>query len=145
MISTNTVEQPSNTIVSGMDIGYQDLEELRAKARIPVMGGTAGDVLEVLQQRIGKKPLGISDVARDMQLSKRTLQRHLQQQMVSYAALRDRVRFNRAFDCLLIENMSIEQTSKHLDFSDRTSFTNAFKRWANLSPSAFRKLYRDYI
>ena len=125
MISTNTIEQTPTAIVTGMDIGYQDLEELKERARIPVMGGTAGDVLDVLQQRIGRKPLGISEIAKDMQLSKRTLQRHLQQQMVSYAALRDRVRFNRAFDCLLIEHMSIEETSKHLDFSDRTSFTNA--------------------
>ncbi|ODS24508.1 AraC family transcriptional regulator [Candidatus Endobugula sertula] len=140
MVSTS-----NSNVVTNMDIGFKDLEDLRTRARIPVMEGTAGNVVRILQQRIGCQSLSISSVAKDLQLSKRTLQRHLQQQMVSYALLRDRVRFNRAFDCLLVENMSIEETSKHLDFSDRTSFTNAFKRWANLSPSVFRKLYRDYV
>jgi len=131
--------------VAKMDVGYQDLERLKARARIPVMAGTAGDTLIVLQQRVGNSTLGIKDVADNMQLSKRTLQRRLKAQMVSYAGLRDRVRFNRAINCLLIDGMSIAETSKFLDFSDRTSFTNAFKRWSDLSPSAFRKLYRDYV
>lgn len=130
---------------SSMDIGFQDLERLRSRARIPVMSGTAGNVLSVLQQRIGHKPLDISHVADYLQLSKRTLQRRLKEHMVSFVDLRDRVRFNCAIDCLLIDGMSIEATSKHLDFSDRTSFTNAFKRWSDLSPSTFRKLYRDYV
>ena len=128
-----------------VDVGYQDLERLTAKARIPIMSGVAGNVLAVLQERVGCNTLGIKDVAKSMDVSKRTLQRHLKAQMVSYAGLRDRVRFNRAIDCLLIDNMSIEATSKFLDFSDRTSFTNAFKRWSNLSPSVFRKLYRDFV
>jgi AraC-like DNA-binding protein len=128
-----------------VDVGYQDLERLTAQAKIPIMSGVAGNVLAVLQERVGSNTLGIKDVAKSMDVSKRTLQRHLKAQMVSYAGLRDRVRFNRAIDCLLIDNMSIEATSKFLDFSDRTSFTNAFKRWSNLSPSVFRKLYRDFV
>lgn len=128
-----------------IDVGYQDLERLTAKAKIPIMSGVAGNVLSVLQERVGCNTLGIKDVATSMDVSKRTLQRHLKAQMVSYAGLRDRVRFNRAIDCLLIDNMSIEATSKFLDFSDRTSFTNAFKRWSKLSPSVFRKLYRDFV
>lgn len=128
-----------------IDVGYQDLERLTAKAKIPIMSGVAGNVLSVLQERVGCNTLGIKDVAKSMDVSKRTLQRHLKAQMVSYAGLRDRVRFNRAIDCLLIDNMSIEATSKFLDFSDRTSFTNAFKRWSKLSPSVFRKLYRDFV
>lgn len=128
-----------------LDSGYQDLERFRGQARIPVMHGTAGQVLETLQRRIGKESLGINAVSRSMGMSKRTLQRHLKAQMVHYAGLRDRVRFNHAIRCLLIEKMSIEQTSQYLDFSDRTSFTNAFKRLSGLSPSVFRRLYRDYV
>lgn len=125
--------------------GYQELERLRAQARIPVMHGTSGQVLEVLQRRIGRESLGINAVARSMGMSKRTLQRRLKAQMVHYAGLRDRVRFNYAIRCLLEDKMSVEKTSKYLDFSDRTSFTNAFKRLSGLSPSVFRRLYRDYV
>lgn len=143
--SNTAVEMVQPTIDQHLEVGFQDLDRLTAKARIPVMSGMAGNVLAVLQERVGNDTLGIKDVAKSMDVSKRTLQRHLKAQMVSYAGLRDRVRFNRAIDCLLIDNMSIEATSKHLDFSDRTSFTNAFKRWSDLSPSVFRKLYRDFV
>jgi AraC-like DNA-binding protein len=139
MIESSTL--PENSYV---DIGFYDFEDIKEKAHIPLLHGVAGKVLDVLQQRIGKAPLNIEDVASDMNLSKRTLQRRLQQQVISFAALRDVVRFNHAIDCLLKQNMSIESTSSYLDFSDRTSFTNAFKRWTNLSPSVFRKVYRDY-
>jgi AraC-like DNA-binding protein len=128
-----------------LDSGYQDLERLRGQARIPIMHGTAGQVLESLQRRIGREPLGINVVSQSMGLSKRTLQRRLKSQMVHYAGLRDRVRFNHSIRCLLIERMSVEDTSKFLDFSDRTSFTNAFKRLSGLSPSVFRRLYQDYV
>jgi len=128
-----------------IEVGYRDFEEIKQGARIPVMNGVAGQVLDALQKRVGKKSLSISAIAVDVELSKRTLQRRLQSQMISYASLRDTVRFNKAIKCLLIDNMGIEETSNFLDFSDRTSFTNAFKRWTNLSPSVFRKLYRDYL
>jgi len=128
-----------------IDSGYQGLERLRGQARIPVMHGTAGQVLRALQCRVGREPLGISIVSESLEMSKRTLQRRLKSQMVHYAGLRDRVRFHHAINCLLVDKMSVEATSKFLDFSDRTSFTNAFKRLSGLSPSVFRKLYRDYM
>lgn len=139
MIESSTLPESSFA-----EIGFYDFEEIKEKAYIPPLEGVAAKTLEILQARIGKHTLNIEDVAADMNLSKRTLQRRLQQQMLSFATLRDLVRFNHAIDCLLKKNMSIETTSIYLDFSDRTSFTNAFKRWTTLSPSVFRKVYRDY-
>ncbi len=143
-VQNTAVITPSYS-VSRMDAGYQDLERLRARARIPMMSGTAGDVLNRLQERIGRLPLDIQAVAESLDLSQRTLQRRLKSQMVTYVALRDRVRFHHAIDCLLVDGMGVEEASKYLDFSDRTSFTNAFKRWAKMSPNTFKKLYRDYV
>jgi AraC-like DNA-binding protein len=150
MITAANVAQSASSfnaynIDKALDSGFQDLDRVRGRARIPVMHGTAGQVLITLQNRIGRNSLGIKFIADSMGMSKRTLQRRLKAQMVHYAGLRDRVRFNRAISCLLVDKMSIEATSAYLDFSDRTSFTNAFKRWSDLSPSTFRKLYRDYV
>lgn len=133
---------PESTVI---DVGFRDFEEIKEKAEIPQLHGVAGKVIDTLQRRIGHNSLNIEDIASDMNLSKRTLQRRLQQQEISFAILRDQVRFNHAIDCLLQKNMSIESTSNFLDFSDRTSFTNAFKRWTTISPSVFRKVYRDYV
>lgn len=125
--------------------GVKSLDEYKSMARLPEVYGASGRVVEVLQRRIGKSPLSIDHIAQELNLSKRTLQRRLQQQNISFAQLRDQVRFHYSIDYLIHETLSIDAISTALDFSDRTSFTNAFKRWTNLSPSTFRKLFRDYI
>jgi AraC-like DNA-binding protein len=120
------------------------LEEYRQQAEIPEVYGVSARVVEVLQRRVGNSPLSIGHIAEELNLSKRTLQRRLQQQGVSFAELRDQLRFHHSIDFLVKQHTSIDSISASLDFSDRTSFTNAFKRWTGLSPSTFRKLFRDY-
>ncbi|GAB1266271.1 helix-turn-helix domain-containing protein [Aurantivibrio infirmus] len=124
--------------------GVKSLDQYVRQARIPEAYGVSGRVVEVLQRRIGKQPLAIDFIAEELTLSKRTLQRRLQQQQVNFAQLRDQVRFHYSIDYLIHQTLSIDGISAALDFSDRTSFTNAFKRWTSLSPSTFRKLFRDY-
>ena len=124
--------------------GIRTFEEYVQLARMPELYGVPGRVVDVLQKRIGKCSLSIDYIAEEMNLSKRTLQRRLQQQNISFAQLRDQVRFHHAITYLVEQSMSIDSISSSLDFSDRTSFTNAFKRWTGLSPSTFRKLFRDY-
>lgn len=121
------------------------LEEYQTLATLPEAYGVPARVLEVLQRRVGRSGLSIGDVADDLNLSKRTLQRRLQQQDINFADLRDQVRFHYSINYLVYQHLSIDSISNALDFSDRTSFTNAFKRWTGLSPSTFRKLFRDYV
>lgn len=119
-------------------------EEYLTLARIPHCEGVSARVVNALHQRVGHSDLSIDRIAEDIGLSKRTLQRRLQQQNANFAQLRDDVRFNYAIKYLIDDHLSVDFVSKALDFSDRTSFTNAFKRWTGLSPSVFRKLFRDY-
>ena len=124
--------------------GVRSYHEYLELARIPPAEGVAAKVLDVLHRRVGQDPLAIDYIAEDLDLSKRTLQRRLQQQGENFAQLRDSLRFHYAIKFLIDQHMSVDSVSKALDFSDRTSFTNAFKRWTGLSPSVFRKLFRDY-
>lgn len=119
-------------------------EEYLSLARIPQCEGVSARVVTALQSRVGHADMSIDKIAEDLGLSKRTLQRRLQQQEANFAQLRDDVRFHYSIKYLIDEHMSVDLVSKSLDFSDRTSFTNAFKRWTGLSPSVFRKLFRDY-
>jgi len=123
----------------------KSLEEYQQSAALPEVYGVPARVLEVLQRRVGRLGLSIGEVADDLNLSKRTLQRRLQQHNINFADLRDQVRFHHAISFLIHQELSIDSISTALDFSDRTSFTNAFKRWTGLSPSTFRKLFRDYV
>ncbi len=122
----------------------KSLEEYQMAAELPEGLGISGKVVEVLKRRIGQASLSIDNIAEELNLSKRTLQRRLQQQGISFAELRDKVRFHYSIDYLVKQQISIDRISSTLDFSDRTSFTNAFKRWTGLSPSTFRKVFRDY-
>jgi AraC-like DNA-binding protein len=121
------------------------LDEYVQQAKLPEVYGIPSRVMDILQRRIGHESLSIEQVSDEMNLSKRTLQRRLQQQGVSFAELRDQVRYHHSLDYLIKQNLSIDNVSASLDFSDRTSFTNAFKRWTGLSPSTFRRLFRDYV
>lgn len=124
--------------------GVKTLEQYLEQAKLPELTGVPGRVQEALQKRIAHDGMSISEIAEDLNFSKRTLQRRLQQQDVNFAELRDQVRFHFSVNYLVHQQISIDSISNLLDFSDRTSFTNAFKRWTNLSPSTFRKLFRDY-
>jgi AraC-like DNA-binding protein len=119
-------------------------EEYLSLAEIPKFEGVSARVIDALKQRVGRDDLSIDRIAEDLKLSKRTLQRRLQNQNANFAQIRDALRFHFAIKYLIDEHMSVDTVSKALDFSDRTSFTNAFKRWTGLSPSVFRKLFRDY-
>jgi len=121
------------------------LDEYLEQAKVPELYGVPGRVVEVLKNRIGDSALSIGHVAEELNLSKRTLQRRLQQQSVNFAELRDQVRYHYSIDYLVKNRKSIDSISAALDFSDRTSFTNAFKRWTGMSPSTFRKLFRDFV
>lgn len=119
-------------------------EEYLSLARIPHCDGVPARVINALHLRVGHTPLSIEQIAADLNLTKRTLQRRLQSQNTNFAQLRDDLRFHYAIKYLIDDNLSVDLVSRALDFSDRTSFTNAFKRWTGLSPSTFRKLFRDY-
>jgi AraC-like DNA-binding protein len=135
-------EAPSENSFQGTAVrSYQDYLDM---AKIPQLEGVSAKVMDALQQRVGQAALSIDRIAEDLNLSKRTLQRRLQQQQANFAQLRDTMRFHYAIKYLIDDHMSVDAVSKSLDFSDRTSFTNAFKRWTGLSPSVFRKLFRDY-
>src|SRR5690606_36823930 len=74
------------------------LDEYLQQAKLPEVYGVPARVVEVLQKRIGHAQLGIGHVAEELNLSKRTLQWRLQQQDISFAELRDQVRFHYSID-----------------------------------------------
>ncbi len=81
---------------------------------------------------------GIEAIAKSLNLHPRTLQRRLREEGVSFAEVHDRARYRAAIASLQQGTGNLEELSEHLGFSDRRSFTRAFKRWSGVSPSRFR-------
>lgn len=115
--------------------------EYRVEQRIAQSASRPGLVAQI-EQIFTETPIllgqGIEAMAQRLQLHPRTLQRRLQEVGVRYTTLQAQVRFRLSSQWLQEEGLSVETISERLGFCDRRSFTQAFKRWAGMSPSQFR-------
>ena len=82
--------------------------------------------------------LSMSAVASDMNMSARTLQRHLQQRGTSFRDEVKDIRSQLAVRYLADSNFSVTDTAFLLGYSDQGAFSNAFKSWHACAPSEFR-------
>ena len=104
----------------------------------PRRAGLAASIGLLYTQNPGLIGDGIEAVAAVLKLHPRTLQRRLRDEGTSFADLHDRARYHAAMASLKQGQTNLESLSEQLGFSDRRSFTRAFKRWSGLSPSVFR-------
>lgn len=75
--------------------------------------------------------LNIDQVAQKLNLTKRTLQRMLQEQNVSFQILYDQVRKAKAQKLLLNPFITKDEIARNLGYSSLSSFNRAYKRWEN--------------
>ena len=80
----------------------------------------------------------ISEVARDLGMSGRTLQRRLSEEGHSYQNLVDEARRRLAQNLLRKTDYSLAEIAFMTGFAEQSSFTRAFKRWAGQTPRSYR-------
>ena len=83
--------------------------------------------------------LKIEQLANDLHLSVRTLQRLLRDEKTSFTDLLAEVRQDIAKTYLKNRSVSVNEIAFLLGFSEQSSFSAAFKRWTGLSPRTFRE------
>ncbi len=120
---------------------HRQIEQLAARrlAELPDGGDTAAAVLRFLEEQIGRRVVGMEDVAKHLDVTLRTLQRRLKDENTTYAALRDSVRYRYAQKYLRDPGMDMESIAAALGFSETANFYPAFKRWSGMSPGEFRR------
>jgi AraC-like DNA-binding protein len=84
-------------------------------------------------------PPGIDTVARDLNMSTRTLRRHLDAAGTSYRALLDEVRRALAEEMLTATPLSVSDVAIRLGYAESSTFIYAFKRWTGATPAAYRR------
>jgi AraC-like DNA-binding protein len=87
---------------------------------------------------------GIERMAERLTLHPRTLQRRLHAEGQVFADIQARCRHDIAVVTLKEGRVDIEALSEQLGFSDRHSFTRAFRRWTGLAPSEYRRQHQAH-
>jgi len=82
-----------------------------------------------------------TEVAKRLGCTPRTLRRKLAQEGSHYQTILNEVRSELAKK-YLASNLSIDQISELLGFSEAAAFSNAFKTWESLSPSDYRQSHQ---
>jgi len=79
------------------------------------------------------------EIARRLAVSDRTLHRRLAAQHLTFGAVLDQVREQRARELLKSSRLSIEQVGDMLGYAEVSSFSRAFRRWTGMSPLPYRR------
>ena len=86
-----------------------------------------------------REPPSLEAIATILNTTSRTIQRKLVAEKTSFQELVDDVRINVSSEYLLTTTLSIEDIAERVGYSDAAAFSNAFKRWTGMAPSAYRK------
>lgn len=83
-------------------------------------------------------PPTMEAIASELCMTPRTLRRRLLEENTTFAELRDEVRQTLAEEWLSGSDMAVEHIAEMLGYAESTSFINAFKRWTEQTPHAYR-------
>lgn len=95
-----------------------------------------------IQQRLtGRRP-NVDDIARDLHMSSRTVQRHLQEAGSSYQRVLDEARHQMARYYLGNSVLELNEAAYLLGYEDANSFVRAFRGWEGVPPGHWRETRR---
>ena len=97
------------------------------------------DVRMAIEHQAKKDDYTVKGLARHMNVTVRSLQRLIRASGGSARTLLNEARYNKAIELLADESINIEEVAFRLDFDSERTFRRAFKRWANKTPSQFRR------
>lgn len=99
--------------------------------------GLQGQVKSLLMERLAQGNVELKDVARQLALSPRSLQRKLAEQGGNFAKLKDDCRRQLAQRLVLDGKLALAEIAFVLGFADQSAFTRSFRRWTGDSPRRF--------
>ncbi|APU15380.1 MULTISPECIES: AraC family transcriptional regulator [Actinoalloteichus] len=95
--------------------------------------------VESLLRRNLRSRLTMTETARHLRITERTLRRRLTAAGEHFSTIRDRVRRHRAITLLRDSTLTIEAVAHEIGFSDAREFRRAYLRWTGETPSTTRR------
>jgi AraC-like DNA-binding protein len=100
--------------------------------------GTSAMIRHYLNATQSGAPLSLTELARMMNTSERTIKRRLQEEGTTFRALLDESRSAAARALLLDDRLTLTHVAERLGFADLSSFSQTFKRWFGVAPQTYR-------
>ena len=99
------------------------------------------EVFDCVSRLLPSGELGIELVGKELGLSKRTLQRRLEEKDTKFKDVLLNVRERQAKLYLLDSNLRMTEIAFLLGYNNSANFSTAFKGWLDMSPSEFREMH----
>ena len=96
------------------------------------------DVRELVIDRLAKGTVQFDDVARELNMSSKTLERRLADRKTTFSALLDDARSGLAKHYLTDTDLRLEQIAYLTGYSEPAALVRAFRRWTGTTPMQFR-------
>ena len=117
----------------------EELKQQRGLERFPER------VRATIQKKLAGRRPKMHDIARELHLSSRTLQRRLQEAGYSFQRVMEEARHQLARHYLTNSLLELNETAYLLGFEDSNSFVRAFRGWEGVPPAHWRGLQRAKI
>jgi AraC-like DNA-binding protein len=98
----------------------------------------ADHVRRAVRATLGSREISEEDLAHALNVSRRTLIRHLEAEGVSFSALVQRVRLEVACQLLRDTDRPVAEVAESLGYAGTSPFRRAFKRWTGQTPTEWR-------
>ncbi len=99
-------------------------------------------VRATIQKKLtGRRPL-MQDIARELRISSRTLQRRLQEAGYSFQQVLEEARYQLARHYLTNSVLELNEAAYLLGYEDASSFVRAFRTWEGIPPAHWRETQR---
>lgn len=117
--------------------------QLEAELRHQLARKTTSEQVKGLVKRLlaGQRP-NIQDIARELHMSPRTLQRRLTEERLTFQQLLEDARRELARHYLLHSSLELNETAYLLGYEDANSFFRAFHSWEGTTPGQWRSMQR---
>jgi AraC-like DNA-binding protein len=136
-VSTDTLRTP-NKLGDARIVEFFDAHLAAEVARLDDEVPLDRQVRDLVATSLSEGVPALSDVARELGMSGRTLQRRLGERGLSYQTLVDEARRQLATRLLRQTDFALIEVAFMTGFSGQSAFTRAFKRWAGQTPRSFR-------
>jgi len=120
----------------------QQVESAARAQRAAILSDLPSTVRRVLRRQLIIGDCSMDQVAAMLGIHRRTLDRHLQQHGVQYGELLESVKHDVARQLLRDTTLQVQQVAEALHFSSAANFATAFRCWAGMTPSEYRRQTR---